>query len=44
MAIKLKKQYLPYVGFEFNGVYSEQINIKRVSNSNRYSLFLKGEE
>ena len=38
MAIRWKKQWEPYIGFEFNGVHSSQLNIKRVSSGDRYNL------
>lgn len=44
MEYKLKKNYQPFIGFEFDGIYSEDLGIKRVSSGNRYNIFLKGEE
>lgn len=38
MAIRWKKQWEPFIGFEFNGVHSSQLNIKRVSSGDRYNL------
>lgn len=38
MAIRWKKQWEPYIGFEFNGVHSSQLNIKRVSSGDRYNI------
>ena len=38
MAIRWKKQWEPFIGFEFNGIHSSQLNIKRVSSGDRYNL------
>lgn len=44
MELKLKKNYQPFIGFEFDGVHSKELGIKRVSSSDRYNILLNGEE
>ena len=39
-----KGNFIPFVGFSFNGIHSSSLGIVRVSSNNRYSISLNCNE